>query len=78
MKITIVGIKDTRFTNKETGEVISGQSIHFEYDDEHVEGVAVDRCFLSEKKKLSPRPHVPVEATLFYNKYGKVDEIVVR
>lgn len=78
MKITIVGIKDIRFTNKDTGEVISGQSIHFEYDGDNIEGVAVDRCFLSEKKKLVPRPSLPVEANLFYNKYGKVDEIIVR
>lgn len=78
MRITIVGIKDTRFTNKETGEVITGQSIHFEYCERNVHGFAVDRCFLSEVKKLKQIPDVPCEADLFYNKYGKVDEIIVR
>lgn len=77
MKITIVGIKNTKFTNKETGELVEGQTVFFEHEDEYVNGLAVDKCFLSRNKMLVPIPHVPVGANLFYNKYGKVDEIIV-
>lgn len=78
MVIEIVGIKDTRFTNKETGEHIEGQTVFFEYDDDNVNGVATDKCFLSNKKKIVPVPHIPAMAELYYNKYGKVDEIIIK
>lgn len=75
MRIEIVGIKDTKFKNRETGEVIEGQSVFFEYEDEKVNGLATDKCFLSKAKAIVPVPHLPVDADLYYNKYGKVDEI---
>lgn len=78
MVIEILGIKDTRFMNKETGEVVEGQSVYFSYDDEKVIGVATDRCFLTRSKKLDPVPALPAMADLYYNKYGKVDEIIVK
>lgn len=77
MKITIVGIKNIKFTNKETGEVVEGQTVFFEHEDKYVSGLAVDKCFLSRNRMLVPVPHVPVGANLFYNKYGKVEEISV-
>lgn len=78
MKIEIVGIKDTKFKNQETGEVVEGQSVYFEYEDECCVGYMTDKVFLPTRKKLTPVPHIPCEADLYYNKYGKVDEIKIR
>lgn len=77
MKIIIVGVKDSRFTNRESGEVISGQSIFFEFEESHTLGLQTDKCFLSESKKIVPVPSLPASASLYYNKYGKVESIVL-
>lgn len=77
MVIEIVGIKDTKFTSKETGELVEGQTVYFEHDDDNAWGVVTDRCFLSSRKKIVPVPSMPARANLYYNKYGKVDEIII-
>lgn len=38
MKGQVVGIKQSNFTAKETGEVITGTTIYFLSEDENVEG----------------------------------------
>lgn len=78
MNITIQGIKQTRFVNKETGETIEGQSVFFTYEDEKIIGLGTDKCFLTRSKEIVPVPALPCEANLYYNKYGKVDEILIR
>lgn len=78
MVIEIVGIKETGFTNRDTGERVEGQTVYFEYEDYNVNGVATDKCFLSIRKKIVPIPNLPAVADLFYNKYGKVDEIIIK
>lgn len=77
MKIIIVGVKDTKFSNRETREVIEGQSLYFEFEDSHTRGMQTDKCFLPASRKLVPEPSVPCAANLYYNKYGKVDSIIL-
>lgn len=75
MKMNLVGIRDTRFTNKDTGEVISGQTIFVSYEDEHVIGLKTDKLFLSEKKRINARPGCVIDVQ--FNMYGKISAVAV-
>lgn len=75
MKVTIVGIKPTRFTPKDSEREINGQSVYFEYTDRNTIGVATDKCFLSASRMLEVIPDMPCDASISYNKYGKVEDI---
>lgn len=77
MKVILVGYKDTRFENLNSHEIIEGQTIYFEYEQDKVHGVATDRAFLPVSKRIVPAPSVPCTASIFYNKYGKIDEVVI-
>ena len=77
MNVQIVGIKPTRFKPQNSDSEIVGQNIFFEYEQENVIGVCTDSCFLSQKKEIEVIPHLPAEAKIFYNKFGKVEELVL-
>lgn len=76
MKIILVGVKNTRFT-AQTGEVISGQTIYFEFEDLHTRGLQTDKAFLPDSRRLTPEPSVPCSGSIFYNKYGKVESVIL-
>lgn len=76
MNIQIVGLKNTEFTTKD-GLLIQGQSVYFTFKDNNTIGVQTDKCFLPSRKALYPEPILPAEAEIYYNKYGKVDSVVL-
>lgn len=75
MEVTLVGKKKVNFTNKDTGEVITGTSLHFTYDGGlNTSGLLTDKVFVKPEKM--PRIDTfPAPAEIYWNKYGKVDEI---
>lgn len=75
MKFNLVGIRDTRFMNDKTGEVISGKTIFVTYEEYGVRGLKADKLFLSEKKNLYVPSQLPAEIDIQFNRYGKIDSI---
>lgn len=58
------------------GQRIVGYRLYWEYPDDHVDGVATDTCFVSDSKGIEiDQLFVGQEYTIFYNKYGKVEDI---
>lgn len=76
MNIQIVGLKKTEFTTKD-GTLISGQSVYFTFEDDRTKGLQTDKCFLPSRKALYPEPNLPADAEIYYNRYGKVDAVVL-
>lgn len=77
MKAILVGYRDVNFTNKDTGEVISGQSIFIEYEDFNVHGLATTKIFLPSDMRLTPAPSLPTTVNIEFNMRGKVQSINV-
>lgn len=77
MKATLVGYRDVNFTNKDTGELISGQSIFIEYEDVGVSGFATTKIFLPANKRLTPAPSLPTTVNIEFNIRGKLQSICV-
>lgn len=77
MKAILVGYRDVNFTNHDSGEVISGQSIFIEYEDSNVCGLASTKLFLPSSKRLTPAPSLPTTVNIDFNMRGKVDSITV-
>lgn len=75
MKGQVVGIKQSSFTAKETGEVITGTTIYFLSEDENVEGFLADRLFLTPRKLAHYQPRLKDIVDIQYNRFGKVDTI---
>lgn len=75
MKGQVVGIKQSNFTAKETGEVITGTTIYFLSEDENVEGFLADRLFLTARKLAHYQPCLKDIVDIQYNRFGKVDTI---
>lgn len=71
---TIVGIRHTNFTTQD-GKQISGRTVFLTFPDNHTDGVATDKIFLSQNKFGDTQLLVGMSVDLFYNKYGKVDYI---
>lgn len=78
MRITIVGIKDVNFTPKDSDRPVFGQNVYFEYDDKFTRGFVTDRCFLPSGHGTLDPVDLPCEAEIYYNKFGKVDSIVLK
>lgn len=77
MKVTLVGIKPVSFVPKGSEDAITGQNIFFEFQSRNTIGVETDKCFLSHSRMIEVIPDLPCEATISYNKYGKVVEIYI-
>ena len=77
MKAILVGYRDVNFTNKDTGEVISGQSIFIEFEESGVAGLATTKIFLPSDKRLTPAPSLPTTVNIEFNMRGKVQSIAV-
>lgn len=78
----VVGRRKYQFTNKETGEMIVGVSLHcLENSPDPSEGqLATTLSVVSAKPCYSLALGIPFgsEVTPVYNKYGKVDDILIR
>lgn len=71
----VVGFRKTEFTAKDTGELISGYNLFLLGPQEHVEGEACERVFLSEKKMGDYLPIIGDDIRVIYNRYGKVSSV---
>lgn len=75
----IIGIEEVKFTDEKTGELIHGRRFHltFEFDDEKMkEGIGVLYIkFLKTERAFSAK--VGDIVNVFYNQYGKVQDILV-
>lgn len=75
----IIGIEEVKFTDEKTGELIHGRRLHltFEFDDDCMkEGMGVLYIkFLKTERAFSA--NVGDIVNVFYNQYGKVQDILV-
>lgn len=74
MKQQIIGIQEVEFTT-EDNQKIQGVKLHLGSENEHVDGLAVDKVFVPARIDTSDL-EVGDIVKISYNKYGKVDEII--
>ena len=77
MANVVVGVKKTSFTTKDTKETINGYNIYYSYPAIGVEGLATDRFFISLNKAGEWQPMPGDEILIYYNRFGKVDSVVL-
>lgn len=73
----VIGYQRSRFTVKDTGEVIEGYNLYLTEPREYVKGAACERVFLSLKKLDGYVPALDDELELVYNRFGRVDRVIV-
>ncbi|MBO5341040.1 MAG: hypothetical protein J6A62_08595 [Oscillospiraceae bacterium] len=73
----VVGIRPVSFTDGQSGQTINGTSYFVEYPDDNVQGVACEKLFVGANRAslLSYVPKLHDTIRVFYNRYGKVDNI---
>ena len=71
----LVGWREVEF--EKNGEEIRGVRLYFTYPDDHVNGVATESIYVSDRVEL-PALSLGAEYDVLYNKYGKVKGIVSR
>lgn len=71
----VIGYRESSFTAQDTGELIEGYNLYLVGPQDHVEGEACERVFLSKKKMGDYRPILGDSVRLEYNRYGKVQSI---
>lgn len=49
MKVKIVGIQKLDYPSRKTGEQVVGTTLHVEFPDSQVDGLAVDSFFISDR-----------------------------
>ena len=74
----IIGLKRSKFTPKDSDQEISGYTLYLTEEREDVQGYAADRVFVSDKKLGPYQPAVGDEVRIYYNRWGKVDEVQVK
>lgn len=79
MKAKVVGIQIISYTSKRTGQPVSGTSLHVEFNDAQVEGIAVDKIFLSSTINLPDLANVTLNSNVDfeYNNRGYVQGLRV-
>lgn len=77
----VIGYRASSFKAQDTGKTISGMNIYVvdEVDPKYGVGQSCERIYLSDKKMddIGYRPTVGDEIKVYYNRYGKVDDIEV-
>ena len=78
MQVKITGIQVIDFTNRD-GEKISGTKIHYAYNEDNVNGMAVDTVFVNNGGSIAlPDGLAPnASATMYFNKRGKLTGLQV-
>lgn len=79
MKAKVVGIQLVNYTSKKTGNPVSGTTLHVEYSDAQVEGLSVDRVFLSTQLNLPALRDITLNSNIDieYNNRGYVQGLTV-
>lgn len=71
----VVGYARSEFKPEDKNEPICGWNIYVQFEDPKVTGYKCDRFYLGDGK-CDYRPEVGDRITVYYNRYGKVDNIV--
>lgn len=73
---TCIGIRNVNFKGTD-GNQVSGMNLWLSYTDDNIEGVGVEKVFIPSARvsKLSFLPMLGNTCELFFNKYGKVQDI---
>ena len=72
----LVGIRGVSFTGSD-GKQVEGTNLYLTYEDEYIEGVGVEKVFVTSRRfsSLSFVPEIGARCRLLYNKYGKIADI---
>lgn len=79
----IIGVEKNNFTVKETGVVVEGSNVYLSYpvDPAKGKGVAAERIYITDSKAASMsvdlNSMIGKEVIVVYNRYGKVQNIVL-
>ncbi len=77
MKVTVVGVREYDFRDKETGRQVCGVKLHFTYGESGVDGVAVGSESLPDRPGFecahSVKPGMQVNLDYFKNKLKGVE-----
>ena len=76
MKHTVLGIKPVSFTAAD-GKLIDGTTLYVAYDADGVDGMAADKIFVTAAKMPDDDIVVGADIDIYFNRFGKVDSIVV-
>lgn len=79
MKVMVLGTKKISFVNN-SGEEIRGLKLFYGWEnpeDSNLSGMETADCFLTEAKTPKKDLVVGAEVDIYYNRYGKVDTIIV-
>lgn len=76
MKHTLLGLKKVSFTAAD-GKVVDGTTLYVAYDADGVEGMATDKLFVTAAKMPKKDLVVGNDLDIFFNRFGKVDSIIV-
>lgn len=74
MKYIVLGIQQVNYTSAKTGQKVQGENLHCKYTQKNVVGEAVEKIYVSSNID-SPVVSVGDEVEVFYNKFGRVEEI---
>ena len=75
MEYCVIGKEFLDYLSKKTNKQVKGYSLHLTYEKDNCEGLATITEFVSEEMGRDVKISDQVE--LLYNKYGKVNKIVV-
>lgn len=77
--MTIIGIRPYTLTTKDTGEVIDGVTLFCTYESDKVQGLAIDKISMSNKKllELGYTPKLNDTIKVSYNRFGRVEAVEV-
>lgn len=76
MKAKIIGLKDSNFTPRDSGTLISGKTLYIVYPADNVDGFRCESLFASLKRFVNGFvPKVNDEIVIEYNRYGKPEAI---
>lgn len=77
MIIEVVGFKKVDFTSQDTGERISGYNVFYTAENQpNVKGLEAGKFFLSDSKAKKFDIQTEASYELYYNRYGKIDNLV--
>lgn len=75
--MTVIGYKKSSFKPQDSRESIFGYTLYLTEEREGVEGLAVERAFISDWKMGGYHPQLGDEVDLVYNRYGKIQSIAL-
>lgn len=76
MKVKIAGIKPISYISKKSNMAVEGTELHCLYWDEHVNGTAVERFFVSKRVNM-PDVSISDDVDLLFDRFGRVDFVQI-